>query len=121
METLKQCYKPMQRGGINVGCALGMIVGVVGITVALYAGLGTLGWRMIGQYVDYEDKYYEALSFADADRDGDISTAEAERWVADLGVTRMPNQTIVDVKPAYDSLCEYLELREMQGLPAERQ
>lgn len=109
LDTLKDSLKPQRGFTVVEGCIVAAVVGIIGFGVAMYAGLGTFGWRMIGQYVDYEDKYYEALNFADADRDGDISTAEAERWLSDLGVTRMPNQEIVDVKPAYDSLCEYVD------------
>ena len=112
-EKIKQYTTSNQRGFTTIeGCIVLGIVGIIGVTVAMYAGLGTLGWRMIGQYVDYEDQYHTALQIADTDKNGDLSAEEATAWVKDLGVTLMPEQRIVDVKPSYDSLCDYVERHE---------
>ncbi len=115
INRLKKGLTAPRRGfGSTEACTVLGIVGIVGlgITAAVYLGLGTLGWRMIGQHVDYEDKYHTALQIADTDKNGDLSAEEATAWVKDLGVTLMPEQRIVDVKPSYDSLCDYVERHE---------
>jgi len=90
-------------------CACGILLGIVGLTVAIYAGLGTVGWKSIRKHINYEDKYYQALNIADKNRDADLSIEETQSFFKELGVTKLPNQGDRDVRPAYNSLCDYIE------------
>ncbi len=93
--------------GIGGGCVLTTI----GITVGIYAGLGTLGWNMIKKHVNYEDKYYQAVRLADTDKDGNLDYTETDNFFKELEVTKMPGQEWNEVKPAYSSLAEYVKKR----------
>ncbi len=94
------------------GCVIAGIIGTLVLVPALYIGLGTIGWRVIRKHVNYEDKYYQALRIADKNGDGNLDTEEAESWLKNMGVTRLPNQKIGEVNPPYGALCDYIESQE---------
>jgi len=94
------------------GCIVAGIAGIVlsiGLTIALYAGLGTVGWKSIRKHINYEDRYYQALNIADKNRDGNLDNKETEYFFTEVGVTRLPNQSMKDIRPSYSSLCDYID------------
>lgn len=93
----------------NSGCALGgLIVLALGVTALIYTGLGALGWNGIKKHVNYEDKYYSAVSLADKNKDGDLDKSETEAFFKELGTVRLPNQNSTEVRPSYKSLTDYI-------------
>ena len=109
---LGDCQKYLgNKSGFTVaeGCVVAGIFGAIALTIALYAGLGTLGWNAVKKHVDYEDRYYKVLKMADTSLDGNLDADEANKLYSDLGVVRLPGQDLKDVIPSYKSLSDYLK------------
>ena len=92
---------------LKMGC--GCLVLGLAATLAIYAGLGSLGWAGIRKYINYEDKYYSALSMADKDKNGNLDASETTAFFNETRSLRLPSQSWEDVRPSYSSLVKYLD------------
>ena len=98
---------------VGIGCGVVGTFALVGlgITAAVYGGLGFLGWTAVKGKIVYEERYHESLQIADTNHDGNLSPLETQAYFDAMGIKRLEGQDVYQVRPAFGKLEDYIDAR----------